>query len=162
MAEIKEKKHKNSFHIRIYDVELLKSLNELFETGKYESMNELFNCALGIGIEKIYLEFGKRKLFTQPRAVPEVPDGRKLDKTLNELGKMRILQEDMFILLNTLEGLIATLYNTRRADIKGEVLNEELYDSGYLATLPDWCREIKDSLVARFNRKLQKENTKKE
>ena len=35
MAEIKEKKHKNSFHVRIYDVELLKSLNELFETGKY-------------------------------------------------------------------------------------------------------------------------------
>lgn len=75
-----EKKHKNSFHIRIYDVELLKSLNELFETGKYESMNELINCALGVGVEKIYLEFGKRKLFTQAREIPEVPEGKRLDK----------------------------------------------------------------------------------
>lgn len=41
--------------------------------------------------------------------------------------------------------------------IKGEELNEELLDSGYLAALPDTYREIKDNLVARFRRKLAKE-----
>lgn len=157
MAEIKEKKYKNSFHVRIYDVELLKSLNELLDTGKYESMNELMNCALGVGVEKIYLEFGKRKLFTQAREIPEVPEGKKLDKIDTKLEKQRIMQEDMFILMNSIEALVASIFNVQRAEINGETVNAELIDSGYLAKLPPAYLEIKDNLVARFNRKLAKE-----
>ncbi|MCM1441353.1 MAG: hypothetical protein NC131_19435 [Roseburia sp.] len=157
MTEIKEKKHKNSFHLRIYDVELLKSLNELLATEKYESMNELLNCALGVGVEKIYLEFGKRKLFTQARAIPEMPDGKKLDKIENKLERQRIMQEDMFILLNSIEALVASVFNVQRAQVTGESVSAELIDSGYMAKLPAAYLEIKDNLVARFNRKLEKE-----
>lgn len=157
MAEIKEKKHKNSFHLRIYDAELLKSLNELLATEKYESMNELLNCALGVGVEKIYLEFGKRKLLTQARTIPEMPDGKKLDKIDNKLERNRIMQEDMFILLNSIEALVASIFNVQRAEINGEAVNAELIDSGIMAKLPPAYLEIKDNLIARFNRKLEKE-----
>lgn len=157
MAEIKGKKHKNSFHVRIYDAELLKSLNELLDTDKYESMNELMNCALGVGVEKIYLEFGKRKLFTQAREIPEVPEGKKLDKVDAKIEKLRVLQEDMYILLNSIEALIASVYNVQRAEINGEAVSSEMIESGILMKLPPVYREIKDNLVARFNRKLSKE-----
>lgn len=158
MEENKQsKKFKNSFHLRIYDAELLKSLNELFGTGKYESMNELLNCALGVGVEKIYLEFGKRKLFTQAREIPEVPEGKRLEKIEVKLEKQRIMQEDMFILMNSIEALTASVFNVQRSQIEGEPISGELIDSGYLAKLPKAYLDIKDNLVARFNRKLTKE-----
>lgn len=157
MEDIKGKKHKNSFHVRIYDVELLKSLNELLATEKYDSMNELLNCALGIGVEKIYLEFGKRKLFTRTREIPEIPEGKKLDKIDLKLEKQRIMQEDMFILMNSIEALVASIFNVLRAEINDETVSAELIDSGYFAKLPLAYLEIKDNLVARFNRKLAKE-----
>lgn len=157
MSEIQGKKHKNSFHVRIYDAELLKSLNELLATEKYESMNELMNCALGVGVEKIYLEFGKRKLFTQAREIPEMPDGKKLDKIEAKIEKLRILQEDMFILMNSIEALAASVFNVQRAAINGETVSSEMMESGYLTKLPAAYSEIKDNLVARFNRKLSKE-----
>lgn len=158
MEENKQsKKFKNSFHLRIYDAELLKSLNELFGTGKYESMNELLNCALGVGVEKIYLEFGKRKLFTQAREIPEVPEGKRLEKIEVKLEKQRIMQEDMFILMNSIEAIVASILNVQRAEVNGEAVSGELIDSGVMAKLPPAYLEIKDNLVARFNRKLAKE-----
>ncbi len=155
-------KNKNSFHLRIYDAELLKSLNELFEVGKYESMNELLNHALSVGTEKIYLEFGKRKLLTQARTVPEMSDGKKLDNVLYELGKQKLMQEDMFILMNSIEAIVASVFNVQRDSIAGEPISAELIDSGYYNTLPDNFREIKDSLIKRFNRKLSNEQRKGE
>lgn len=157
MSEKQEKKYKNSFHLRVYNVELLKSLNELLETEKYESMNELLNCALGIGVEKIYLEFGKRKLFTKTMEIPEMPDGKKLDKIDYKIEKLRLLQEDMFILMNSIEALTASIFNVQRAEVNGEAVSGELIDSGVMAKLPPAYLEIKDNLIARFNRKLAKE-----
>ncbi len=157
MSENQEKKHKNSFHLRVYDAELLKSMNELFATGRYESMNDLLNCALGVGIEKIYLEFGKRKLFTKAREVPEMPDGKKIDIVDRKIERLRVQQEDMFILMNSVEALIASVYNVQIAEIRGEAISEELIKSGYLAKLPPIYLEIKDNLIARFNRTQKKE-----
>lgn len=162
MKEKQPKKNKNSFHLRIYDAEVLKSLNELFEVGDYESMNELLNDALRVGAEKIYLEFGKRKLLTQPLAFPEKSDGKKLDDVLHEQSKQKLMQEDMFILMNSIEAIVSSIFNMQRAGVVGEPLSAELIDSGYYNALPDNFREIKDSLIKRFNRKLSKEQKKGE
>lgn len=157
MSEEAGKKHKNSFHLRIYDAEVLKSLNELMKTDKYESMNELLNCAVGVGIEKIYLEFGKRKLLTQARTEPELPDGKKLDKLGRELNKVRTLEEDMYILMNSIKALTASIYNAYRMQANGEPVTPDLLDNyGYMSVLPDSYREIEDNLIARFNRNLGK------
>ena len=157
MEEKKSKKFNNSFHLRVYDLELLKSLNELFDTGRYDSMNELINCALNIGIEKLYLEFGKRKLFNRAIPIPEMPDGKKIDKLDGKIERLRILVEDMYILMNSIEAMSATVLNVQRAELSDEPVNAELIDSGYLAQLPPAYLAIKDGLMARFDRKLKEE-----
>lgn len=156
MAKNQDKKFNNSFHLRVYDSELLKSMYELVETDKYDSMNELLNCALGIGIEKIYLEFGKRKLFSTARETPEQSDVKKIDKIDAKIEKLRLLQEDMFILMNSIEALACSIYNVHRAEANGETISVELMDSGYLNNLPQAFRYIKDKLIERFNRKQNK------
>lgn len=160
MAKKQPKEFNNSFRLRIYDVEVVKSLNELFKTGKYSSMNELLSYAVGIGVEKIYLEFGKRKLLVQDRAVPETSDTQKIDTLLHEMSKFKILQEDTFIMMNSIEALTASVFNIQRAGIAGEPISTELIDSGYYNALPENFKEMKDNLVARFNRRLTKVSKK--
>lgn len=154
----KATKVKNAFLVRLYDVETVRSIEELMQTGKYDSMNKLMNCAINFGIEKIYLEFGKRKLLPESTEIPEMPESKKIDRVERELKKVRVLEEDMFILMNSIEALVASTYNVQSAVLKGEEVSAELLDSGYLASLPAAYKEIKDNLVERFNRKLTKEN----
>lgn len=161
MSDKQPKKYKNSFHLRIYDFELLKSLTELFETGKFDSMNILLNRALAIGAEKIYLEFGKRKALSSAQELPDLPDAKKLDRISAQLERLRIMNEDTMILMNSIEGLTASIYAVQRAEVSGEPMSAELMDSGYLAKLPQAYQDTKDRLVERFNRKLEKENDKK-
>lgn len=155
------KKMKNSFHLRIYDLEVLKSLNELFATGNYESMNEFLNYALSIGVEKIYLELGKRKLLTQDREIPELPDSKKLERLISLSERHKIMLEDTMILMNSVEGLVASVYAVQRAEVSGEPMSTELMDSAYLTKLPPAYQDIKDNLEQRFNRKLKKEQEDK-
>ena len=54
-------KLKNAFWLRIYDVDTLQSIHELIETKQFDSMNDLLNQAVRAGIEKIYLDYGKRR-----------------------------------------------------------------------------------------------------
>lgn len=152
---MKEKEYPNSFHLRVKDAEVLKSLNELFATKKFESMNDLLNRALSIGIEKIYLDFGKRKALAQPMDAIECSDRQKLDDLEHRLKQMQLLEEDMFILLNSLEGLVATNLNILVANVKGEALSEELIESGHLAKLPTAYQNIKDGLIDRLNKKFK-------
>ncbi len=67
------------------------------------------------------------------------------------------MQEDMFILMNSIEALVASIFNVQLAEINGEAVSGELIDSGIMAKLPPAYLEIKDNLIARFNRKLAKE-----
>lgn len=157
MSEDTKKKFKNSFHIRIYDTETLKSLNELLETNNYESMNELLNSAINIGVEKIYLAIGKRKLLNNSSEI-KVGDSKKLDELKLEVKKVRTLEEDMYILMNSIKALTASIYNVQRAVANGETVSVEMLDNyGYMSTLPDTYREIEDKLIARFNRSLTKQ-----
>lgn len=151
-----EGKIKNSFHIRVYDLEIAKSIEELMKTGDFDTANELLGKAVAIGIEKIYLEYGKHKRLTKLES-PEIPEGKRLDKIEVKLEKQRIMQEDMFILMNSIEAIVASILNVQRAEVNGEAVSGELIDSGYLSKLPPAYLEIKDNLVARFNRKLAKE-----
>lgn len=59
--------------------------------------------------------------------------------------------------MNSIEALVASIFNVQRAEINGEAVSGELIDSGIMAKLPPAYLEIKDNLIARFNRKLAKE-----
>ena len=154
-----QKKHKNDFRVRLYDVEVVKSIEELMGTGDFGSANELFGKAVAIGIEKIYLEYGKRKRLAQAIPDLEMPEKVRLDRIEHELGKVRILEEDMYILLNSIKAVVASIYNVHRANVKGEALNEEILNNyGLMAELPEAYREIEDNLLKRFDRRLGKKN----
>lgn len=156
----KEKKLKNDFRLRLYDAEVIKSIDELMQTGKFESYNDLLGYALGYGIEKVYLEYGKKKMLTQPINAEE-PQSERLKKMERQIADIKVLLEDNFIMQTCQEAMVATIYNVERADFAGErnTVSPELMDSGYFAGLPEYYQHIKDVLTERFNRKLQ--NTKK-
>ncbi len=158
-----EKTQKNYYHIRLYDAETVKSIDELIKTGDFSSVNELLGKAIAIGIQKIYIEYGKRKrleLATMP--TPEVPDVVKLENIERELDNLRVLDEDLYILMNSIKGLTASVYNVLRANIKGEPLSAELLDDyGYMAAMPDAYREIEEKLQARFKRRTGKKGENK-
>ncbi len=154
-----QKKHKNDFRVRLYDVEVVKSIEELMGTGDFESANELLGKAVAIGIEKIYLEYGKRKRLAQAIPNLEMPEPVRLDRIEHELGKVRVLEEDMYILMNSIKAVVASIYNVHRANVKGEALNEEILNNySLMAELPEAYREIEDNLFKRFNRRLGKKN----
>lgn len=154
MEEKSQKKQKNSFHLRVYDVELLKSLNELLATEKYESMNHLLNCALGVGVEKIYMEFGKKKALAEPMNV-QTPETVRLAQMEKMLREIRILNEDIHVLSNSIEMAIFTVLNVMRAEASGEPVSADLIDNGYFVNIPPYYQDIKDKLTERLARVLK-------
>lgn len=149
----KEKDVKNnSFKIRVYDDDLLTSINELHLTGQFESMNDLMNRALAIGIEKMYLEFGKR------RALPDMADpnpnvSAQLVMMANKIHENSLNLDDIFVMMNCIETMVATLYNIQLAQVKKETVSTELIESGYLTTLPASMQAVKDQMIRRLDRR---------
>lgn len=150
---------KSKFLVRLYDTVVIESIAELMQTGKFENYNDLLGYAIGFGIEKIYLEFGKKRALANPFEV-DMPIEERLNLIDRKLAEARIMQEDMFILSNGLEILISTVYNTLRAEAAGEEVTPELIDSGFFSTLPEFYRVIKDTMIERSKKKTQKENKK--
>lgn len=140
----------NSFRVRIYDDELLTSLYELAGLKEFGSMNELMNAVLAVGIDKMYLERGKRKAFAEnaQNASPV-----RYDEVIKKLKGIEVTQDDIFVMMNVMEMLLATLYNNEAMKLKGEAVNLELLESGYMSQLPDNVQQIKDKLIRRLSKK---------
>ena len=144
---------KNSFRLRIYDVETLKSIEELMKTKQFDSMNELLNRAVRIGIEKIYVEYGKRRILPGVSGEKDDAVDVRLERIEKKLKDMSLSLDDVLVLMSMVEMLTSTLYNVELSKTKGEAVNAELLESGYLTTLPDGLQEIKDKLIERSEKK---------
>lgn len=151
-----EKKLKNYFHVRLYDSEVVKSIDEILATGKFDSANELLGIAIAYGIEKIYVDFGKRKMLANNMPDAELPESERLVKIEQVLHNVKVMLEDIFIMQNCHEALISTIYNVEKFDFagEGESVSADLMDSGYYAGLPKFFADIKETLAARFSRKM--------
>lgn len=152
---MKDKKN-NSFHLRIYDDDLLTSIYELNDTGQFDSMNELLCKAVAIGIEKIYLAYGKKKALSSV-VEPCVPEAEKTEEILRRIKHMELTVNDLFVMLSVIENMETTLYNVEAAKSSGEAVSAELMDSGYFSSLPERYQAIKDKLIARIEKKKHKE-----
>lgn len=157
---MKVDKKKNTFYVRIYDDDILTSVYELFETKQFASMNDLMNKALALGIEKIYLTYGKRRALSSA-IEPETPASESLEKVSQQLRNMELTINDLFVMMNVLEIMSATLYNVEVAKNSGEAVSAELMDSGYFSTLPERYQEIKDKLIRRMEKKNRKGDSQK-
>ena len=69
---------------------------------------------------------------------------------------MELTINDLFVTMNVLEIMSATLYNVEVAKNSGETVSAELMDSGYFSNLPERYQEIKDKLIRRLERKNKK------
>lgn len=152
MSKEKKDVKNNSFKVRVYDDDLLTSLNELYQTGQFESMNDLMNRALAIGIEKMYLEFGKRKALSDP-IEPDPNVSAQLGMLMNKIHENSLSLDDIFVMMNCIETMAATLYNIQLAQAKKEPINAELIESGYLSTLPASMQAVKNQMIKRLDRK---------
>lgn len=152
---MKDKKKNNAFYVRVYDDDILTSLYELFDTKQFDSMNDLMNKALSIGVEQIYLTFGKQRALTSS-IEPVIPNTENTNEVLRRLKDMELTTNDLFVILNVLEVMITTLYNVEVAKHNGEPVSGELMDSGYFSTLPERYQSIKDTLIRRIEKKKQK------
>lgn len=152
---MEDKEIANKFILRLYDLETAKSILELMQTGKFASKNELLNRAVQIGVEKIYLEFGKRKALASPIEV-EKPDGVKIDEMQKAIKENRVLTEDIFVLMNSIEIITATVLNVLRAEVLGEDINADMIDGGLMARLPPYAQQIKDDLTAKLSERFKK------
>ena len=150
-----QENYKNAFWLRVYDVETLKSIYELYDTKQFESMNDLLNRAVRAGIEKMYIDYGKRGALKAPTAVP-VQDSQKLDEIEKKLKEMSYPLDDVLVLMSMVEMITSTLYNIEVARLKGEAVSADLLESGYFSALPANLQEIKDRLIARMEKKKRK------
>lgn len=140
-------KKTNSFHIRVYDDDVLTSIYELFSTKEFPTMNDLLNRALAVGIEEIYKKYGKRKALaaeTEP-----MRDLRGVDELLRRVKSTEMTVDDLFVMMSIIELLATTLFNAQRARTAGEPVSVELLDSGYFSTLPENLQAVKDELIRR-------------
>lgn len=153
--EKKPEKVKNEFKIRLYDTQLIKSIEELMQTKRFESYNDLLSYAVGIGIEKIYLDYGKRRAFQSPPDAV-IPSDERLNRLEHILAELKVMLEDIFIVSNSQEILTATIYNVLRSEAEGETVSAELMDSGFFSNLPEFFLEIKDKLIERSKKKARK------
>ncbi len=152
----KTDKVKNSFWVRIYDDELLKSIFELFGTGRYSSMNELMTKALEIGINQLYSVYGKKKAL-------DVKVGNDINDVTLDLKEIikntRIMTkkiDEVFVMLNIIEILDTTTFNAFRSIVAGEKVTPEQLDSGYYSMLPDNIAEVKNELIQEANKRDKK------
>ena len=106
---MKVDKKKNTFYVRIYDDDILTSVYELFETKQFASMNDLMNKALALGIEKIYLTYGKRRALSSA-IEPETPASESLEKVSQQLRNMELTINDLFVMMNVLEIMLSLIH----------------------------------------------------
>lgn len=149
----KENTKKNSFHLRVYNEDMLTSLHELMGTGRFDSMNDLLNVALERGIVELYVEYGKKKAL-EPIVAPE-----NTEHALRQMGvKLDVISstcDDIFVLMNVLETLTAMLFNVERAHRNGEPVSDDMLEQGLFAELPSWVEEVKDAARARSAKKKE-------
>lgn len=147
---------KNAFYVRIYDDDVLTGVYELFATKQFDSMNDLLCKALSIGIDKMYLAYGKKRALSSV-GDPSVPETEKTEEILRRLKNMEMTINDLFVMLSVIENMETTLYNVEAAKSSGEAVSAELMDSGYFSALPERYQAIKDKLIARIEKKKHKE-----
>lgn len=143
------RKPKNSFNknaalfsTRIHNMDTLQLINELAE--KFGNRNAVLNNILDIGAPILYAQFfGKETKAARAEKSTHNPSvGR-------ELKELRKITDDMFVLFNVQEALLASLTNVKAAELNGEKVNAAQLLNGSMSALPEFVAGIKADLTTR-------------
>ncbi|MCM1404731.1 MAG: hypothetical protein NC133_04525 [Prevotella sp.] len=141
---------KNKLTVRLADAKTLSLFNELLATKIFDSQNVLVNKIIDFAIKDfaaIYLpEYKQPK---QPAASVQVD--AKIERMLKQI---RATVEDTHVMYMVIERMVATLYNTKAAELKGEKVSVEEFSTGMLTDLPAECRDMEQEIVQGRVRRL--------
>lgn len=142
----KQKKEPTFCGLRIYDDDILQLINEL--TIKREvSRNVVLNNALSIGVPILYAQiFGNEAKQIQAATNEKAQHS---PSSARELKELRRVIDDIFVLFNVTEALLASLTNAKAAELDGKKLNSKQLLNGSLSALPEFVAGIKADLTTR-------------
>ncbi len=144
----KEQNIRNDFHIRVHDVDVAKTIDELLNTNQFDNANVLLNAAVAIGVESLSYTYGLRKSKSKPSTSDNSDDNEKIDILTNLVkGLVRDISE-LLIGSNIQELLTALCFNMQyEKDVKGTKITSEMLESGILYELPDFIENVKATVV---------------
>ena len=144
----KEQNIRNDFHIRVHDVDVAKTIDELLNTNQIDNANVLLNAAVAIGVESLSYTYGLRKSKSKPSTSDNSDDNEKIDILTNLVkGLVRDISE-LLIGSNIQELLTALCFNMQyEKDVKGTKITSEMLESGILYELPDFIENVKATVV---------------
>lgn len=143
----KKQNNKRTFcAVRIYDDNTLQLINEL--TAKRGiSRNRVLNNVLDIGAPILYAQiFGKE---TKQMQAATNEKAQHSPNSARELKELRRVIDDVFVLFNVTEALLASLTNVKAAELNGETVNSAQLLNGSLSALPEFVAGIKADLTTR-------------
>lgn len=147
---------KDAFDItlRIHNAATYELINELAEA--YKNRTTVLNECLNVGAPIVYERFFHRKALTlQGRENTKADDidvAEALNSTARQIREMRLTQDDLYVMINNLEYMLATLYNTRLAELSDNPVSAEMVRQGLMSELPEELRTVKNELQQKYSK----------
>lgn len=145
--------NKNHMTLRIHNVSIYQLVEELTE--EYGNMNLALNACLAAGAPIVYEETFRKKanVETLHRKTQESESVEALLAMSKQIKELRLTQDDLYVMINNLEFMLASLYNIKISELDEQPVNTEMIRQGLLAELPEELRPIKKELQQRYKRK---------
>ena len=135
------------FALRIHDAETLRLINEL--AAKSGNRNAVLNDALKLGVPALYERVFGKDTEAEKKKREHNPS------VARELKELRKVIDDLFVLMNVHETMIAGLFNVKAAELDGEEVNAESLLDGSMCDLPELVAGLKADLTRTGDRNGQ-------
>ncbi|MDR3318381.1 MAG: hypothetical protein LBS99_03005 [Clostridiales bacterium] len=140
----------NQFLVRVASENTLILLEEIMKNGYFSTKNAMLNRCLDVGAPLLLRQItGKDFNAVEQTSAVASPDIER------KLKQLEINGEDLFVLLNVIEHMTATLYNAKLCELSGEPIAAEDLMSGRLSVLPDNLNAVKAELIKRYERRAR-------
>lgn len=134
---------KNKLTVRLTDAKTLSLFNELLATKIFDSQNVLANKIIDFAIKDfaaIYLPGYKQ---TKQSAASAQVDA-KIERLLKQI---KATVEDTHVMYMVVVRMLATLYNTKGAELNGEKVSAEEFSTGMLTDLPPEFQDMEQEII---------------
>lgn len=131
--------------VRTHDDDMIQLIDEL--APRLGSRNAALCAALSIGMPILYAQiFGKEAKQMQAATNEKAQHN---PNSARELKELRRVIDDVFVLFNVTEALLASLTNVKAAELNGEKVNAAQLLNGSMSALPEFVAGIKADLTTR-------------
>lgn len=149
------KKDSIDITLRIHDAATFDLINELAEA--YGNRTTVLNECLTVGVPLVYERYFHRKALCasseQTAQGSELDVVEALNTTAKQIRELRLTQDDLYVMINNLEYMLATLYNTKLSELQESPVSAEMIRQGLLSELPEELRTVKNELQHRYTAK---------